>query len=314
MEKEIFIKKLQHIKLVAHRLGFQMTQYPENSLEVLKEIFSNKEYLDSCYGFEFDICFTKDCIPVVIHDKYIDDISDSQGLIKNYTLEELKKLNFGFRKSEKKDNALFYKIVTLEEILTFFESNIQLLENKIIKIETKDYIFTSKNNFTAKNLKMLASILNKFPALSKNIIHLSFWPFNLLVLKNIQKKNKYELIKNDLLCDYGFVVFLSRFMPFLDNLSLRIKANYTVKVSKQNSKRVNKQIHSDLFWINFANALKEKNMRYAIYKYGSVGLYTLNNTGEIEEICQRIHEDYLNENLEKIIITTDNPFSLKRLK
>ena len=92
MERQMFISELYHMKLIAHRLGYQMTQYPENSLEVLKSIFESKELLNACDGFEFDICFTKDHIPVVIHDKYIDDISDNYGLIEDYTLEELRKL------------------------------------------------------------------------------------------------------------------------------------------------------------------------------------------------------------------------------
>ena len=96
MERKEFIKEIKNIKLIAHRLGYQMTDYPENSLEVLKVIFKNKELLNACDGFEFDICFTKDHIPVVIHDKYVDDISDSYGLIKDYSLEELRKINFKF--------------------------------------------------------------------------------------------------------------------------------------------------------------------------------------------------------------------------
>ena len=110
------------MKLIAHRLGYQMTQYSENSLEVLKSIFENKELLNACDGFEFDICFTKDCIPVVIHDKYIDDFSDNYGLIEDYTLEELGILNFKFRKNLKFGNdSISYKIITLEEILTFLK-------------------------------------------------------------------------------------------------------------------------------------------------------------------------------------------------
>ena len=34
------------------------------------------------------------------------------------------------------------------DILTFFENNIALLENKIIKIETKDYIFTKNTDYS----------------------------------------------------------------------------------------------------------------------------------------------------------------------
>ena len=133
METKLFINELKHMKLIAHRLGYQMTNYPENSLETIKYIFENKDLLNTCDGFEFDICFTKDHIPVVIHDKYIDDISDNSGLIENYTLEQLQKINFKFRKSLNYNNDyLSFKIMTLKEILSFFENNISLLKNKII--------------------------------------------------------------------------------------------------------------------------------------------------------------------------------------
>ena len=315
MDRKELIKQLKNMKLIAHRLGYQMTKYPENSLEVLQAIFENKELLKVCYGFEFDICFTKDNIPIVIHDKYIDDITDNFGLIKDYNLEELRKMNFKFRKSlENTDNSISYKIITLEEILTFFQNNIMLLGNKIIKIETKDYIFCEKSNFDMKNLKIFADIINKFPKLSQNIVHLSFSPLNLLFFKKIQKKYNYEITRNDLLCDYNALVFFTRFMPYLDNISLRIKTRKLPKIDENYPKRVNNKIRSDLFWGNFVGALKEENLKYAINKYGTVGLYTLNGNDEIDEICKHIGEEFFSGNSEKIIITTNSPIYLKRLK
>lgn len=315
MERQLFINKLKHMKLIAHRLGYQMTNYPENSLETVKYIFENKDLLNTCDGFEFDICFTKDHIPVVIHDKYLDDISDNHGLIEDYTLEQLKKMNFKFRKSlNYNKNSLSYKIITLKEILTFFENNIALLKNRIIKIETKNYIFTTKKNLNTKSLTELANIINEFPSLHKNIIHLSYWPLNLLILKKIQRKNNYKLIKNDLLCDYNIIVLLTKIIPNLDNISLRIKASNSTKNYNKNSKKVNKKIEHDLFWMKLSNALKEKNLNYAINKYGSVNIYVLNNYNEINEFCNHISDDFFNSNFQNISITTNNPIYLKKIK
>ena len=315
MERQLFINKLKHMKLIAHRLGYQMTNYPENSLETVKYIFENKDLLNTCDGFEFDICFTKDHIPVVIHDKYLDDISDNHGLIEDYTLEQLKKMNFKFRKSlNYNKNSLSYKIITLKEILTFFENNIALLKNRIIKIETKNYIFTTKKNLNTKSLTELANIINEFPSLHKNIIHLSYWPLNLLILKKIQQKNNYKLIKNDLLCDYNIIVLLTKIMPNLDNISLRIKESNSTKNYNKNSKKVNKKIEHDLFWMKLSNALKEKNLNYAINKYGSVNIYVLNNYNEINEFCNHISDDFFNSNFQNISITTNNPIYLKKIK
>ena len=314
MNREVFIKSLKDMKLVAHRLGYKMTNYPENSIEVVKTIFASNKLLDACYGFEFDICFTKDHIPVVVHDKYIDDITDRYGMIKEYTIKELKKLTFGFRKSISNDKKLTYKIVTLDELLNFFEHNKKLLKDKIIKIETKDYIYTNKDNMNSKNLKTLADILNKYPSLNSNIIHLSFWPFNLSKLKKIQIKNKYLVTKNDFLCDFNCLVFLTKFMPYLDNISLRIKTNDLPVVSENNSKRVNKKIKFDTNWMKHSNALKEKNMKYAIKKYGMVNLYVLSNYDEIDEICNHMSLDFFKQNKDFIVITTDNPFYFKTSK
>ncbi len=314
MDRNELIKELKNIKLIAHRLGYQMTNYPENSIEVLETIFSDNILLSACHGFEFDVCFTKDHVPVVIHDKYIDDITDYCGLIKDYTLEELRKINFKFRKSMKRgNNSISYKIVTLEEVLHFFEKHISLLGNKIIKIETKDYIFFERNNFDAENLKELANILNRFSTLSQNIVHLSFWPLNLLFLKVIQNRNNYKLTKNDLLCDYGVVVSLTKFMPFLDSISLRIRTRELAKVSENNPERVNKKIRFDTFLMNCAGAVSEGTLQYAIDRYGTVGLYTLNSIDEIGELCRHLNADFLDENVQRIFITTNNPIYLKSI-
>ncbi len=66
--------------------------------------------------------------------------------------------------------------------------------------------------------------------------------------------------------------------------------------------------------MKFANALKEKNLKYAISKYGSVGIYTLNDYEEIDEICNNISGDFFKKNSKNIVITTNNPFYLKNLK
>lgn len=65
--------------------------------------------------------------------------------------------------------------------------------------------------------------------------------------------------------------------------------------------------------MNIANALKENNLKYALTKYNSVGIYTLNNYDEIAEICRNISENIFKENNDKIIITTNNPIYIKKI-
>lgn len=307
MQKKQFHKKVKKLKFVAHRLGFQMTEYPENSLYVLEEIFENKEMLDSCSGFEFDICFTKDHIPVVIHDKYIDDISDNIGLVKSYSINQLQKMNFGLRKSLNNGNNNFkFKIITLEEILKFFSFKHELLKDKIIKIETKDIV-----KFNTQNIKVLADIINQFPELSDNIIHLSFYPLNLIALKKIQKKNHFNSTKSDLLCDFRIVIMLSKILKNIDCISLRIKTKDFPKPQKQNSIRVNRKIFLDTLFMNLCNCINENTLQYAIKKYGSVNLYVLNSNDDIEEFCKKISNEFFEKNYEKFFFTTDNPYYLK---
>ncbi len=315
MERQILIDELKQMKLVAHRLGFKMTDYPENSLEVLETILKNKDLLDACAGFEFDICFTKDHIPVVIHDKYIDDITDKEGLVRSYTFDELRKLNFKFRKTQGNyGNTLEYKVITLEALLDFFQDSIDLLDDKLIKIETKDYYLSNKDNLTKKNLEVIAYLLQKYPDLTKNFVHLSFWPLNLAVLKRIQKKKHYPVVRSDLLCDYSIMVFLTHFMPFLDTISLRVKPAENFTLNKDYSKRMNKSIRFDQLCKRFSNATKEKNIRYGLAKYGTVGIYTVNELEELDELSKNLPSALFHEHKDDIYITTDNPVFLKKIK
>ena len=66
--------------------------------------------------------------------------------------------------------------------------------------------------------------------------------------------------------------------------------------------------------MKYSNAIKEKNLRYAINKYDSVGLYTLNDYEDIDEICNHIDVAFFKENSKNIVVTTDNPIYLKKMK
>ncbi len=313
MKKEILVKELKDVKLVAHRLGYQMTPYPENSLEAIEYIFKHQELLDSCYGFEFDICFTKDHIPVVIHDKYLDDVSNHNGLVRNYSLDVLRQFTFSFRKSVNASSTLSYKIITLEELLDFFNTHKDKLKDKIIKIETKDYFLYNRNNFNMKNISQFVEIVNRFPNLSRNIIHLSFWPLNLWLSKKIQKRKKYFVVPTDLLCDYSVAFFITHFMSSIDNVSLRIKVTDT-ETLKGTSKCVRRKIKRDLWLMKHANVLSNKRIKYVLKKYSTVGLYTLRTEKELDTLCQVLDEPFFKYYKDKIIITTDNPSILKKIK
>ena len=306
MDKAKFINSLSKSKLIAHRLGYKMTDYPENTINSIEAIFKNKKLLDACDGFEFDICFTKDHVPVVIHDKYVDDITSNEGAIKEYTFDELRKMNFGYKKSINKKYAGKYTILSLDELLTFFSKQKELLKDKVIKIETKDPC-----NINRYNLIILADMLNKYPSLSKNVVHLSYYPQNIIALKKVQAKRKYYKTKSDLLCENCLMVNMSRLTNSIDGISLRIKTTDLPKVSKNNTRRVNKKIRSDRFFMTFSNALSEKIIQYAISKYGYVSFYLLNTDDEINKFSKKVSEKLFAECHDSFVFTTDNPYELK---
>ena len=97
-------------RVCAHR-GFN-TAAPENSMPAFGAAVAM-----GAEEIEFDIWFTKDGIPVSMHDSKLDRVSDGTGRICEYTLDELRKFDFGAKRGE-----IFagMRIPTLEEILRKF--------------------------------------------------------------------------------------------------------------------------------------------------------------------------------------------------
>ena len=76
---------------IAHR-GFS-GKYPENTLLAFQ-----KGIEAGADGFEFDTHLTKDGEIVIIHDERLDRTTNAQGFVKDYTLEELRKVDMSFIK------------------------------------------------------------------------------------------------------------------------------------------------------------------------------------------------------------------------
>lgn len=76
------------MKVIAHR-GFS-GRYPENTMLAFE-----KAVEAGCDEIELDIQTTKDGVVVVIHDEQVDRTTDGEGFVRNYTYEQLSKLNAG---------------------------------------------------------------------------------------------------------------------------------------------------------------------------------------------------------------------------
>jgi len=103
--------------------------YPENTMLAFR-----KSYEAGMDGIELDVQFTKDRKLVVIHDELLDRTVNARGYVKDFTLDELKKMDAGIFKGEEFKGE---KIPTLDEVLEFFEG-----KEKVINIELKTGVFS----------------------------------------------------------------------------------------------------------------------------------------------------------------------------
>ncbi len=95
------------VRGINHR-GYSV-EAPENTLPAFR--------LSKLHGFRYvetDIHFTKDNVPVLIHDSKVDRTSNGTGEVKTLTWEEIRQFDFGQWKSE---NFVHTKIPSLEEFL-----------------------------------------------------------------------------------------------------------------------------------------------------------------------------------------------------
>ena len=97
-------------RVCAHR-GFN-TIAPENSMPAFGAAVAM-----GAEEIEFDLWFTKDGEIVSIHDSTLDRVSNGKGKVWEYTLEELRALDFGEKRGEQFKGM---KIPTFEEILKKF--------------------------------------------------------------------------------------------------------------------------------------------------------------------------------------------------
>lgn len=143
---------------------------PENTLEAFDLAIKMKSD-----GIELDVQLTKDGELVVIHDETIDRVSNGSGLVKDYTLKELKNFNY----NNGNLNYKFCEIPTLEEVYTLLKDtdlfiNVELktgiifyegIENKVIELAKKmsmkeRILYSSFNHYSVMKIKEIDSNAN----------------------------------------------------------------------------------------------------------------------------------------------------------
>jgi len=122
-------------------------------------------------GVEFDIQLTRDGEVVVIHDETVDRTSDGLGYVKDFSLSEIKKLNFNKRD---KISPFFMEIPTLAEVFellgpTKLKINVELktglvfyedIEEKALALAKKygildRIVWSSFNHYSVSEIKRL---------------------------------------------------------------------------------------------------------------------------------------------------------------
>lgn len=100
-------------KYFAHRgLHDNAGEAPENSMAAFSKA------VEAGYGMELDVHVTKDGIPVIFHDFKLERICGAEGIIEDYTYEELQQ--FTLCSSEE-------KIPKLEELLSMVRGRVPLI-------------------------------------------------------------------------------------------------------------------------------------------------------------------------------------------
>ena len=136
--------RMKYPRVCSHR-GFN-TIAPENSLPAFGAAVSM-----GADEIEFDLWPTKDMEIVSIHDKTLDRVSNGVGNVWEYTLEELKKLDFGVKYSPEFEGLT---IPTFEEILKKFSCHVVM--NIHIKFRE------NHKPYSEKALKKIVDLITKY--------------------------------------------------------------------------------------------------------------------------------------------------------
>lgn len=158
-------------KIIAHRGANKKA--PQNTVPAF--VTAVNEGAD---GFETDVHLSKDGVPVICHNYTIDATSDGKGEITSFTLEELKKFDFGSYFSEEFKGT---PLPTLDEFLEIATGS----NCEIINIELK----CPKDSNIGRLVRETLKSVKKFGCLDRVIIS-SFSPDVLRTVKEVDARCK----------------------------------------------------------------------------------------------------------------------------
>lgn len=177
-------QKEQNVRIWAHR-GCSM-QYPENTLPA----FHAAAELPQVTGIELDVQLTRDGQVVVFHDENVSRVTTGCQNVADYTLEELKNLEFK-QWEELSEKAEKITVPTLEEVFVLLKPYCQNNGLKI-NIEFK----TSVIRYEGIEEKTL--VLVKKYGLEPYIVYSSFWAESVKLIKELDPQAKTGMLAGNL--------------------------------------------------------------------------------------------------------------------
>jgi len=109
--------------IISGHRGGREEGFPENSLEGFQNVLRQTPAI-----FEIDPRLTKDSIIVLMHDATLDRTTTGKGLLKDYTIDQLKSV----RLKDSNGNVTPYSVPTLEEIIIWSKNK------TIVNLDKKD--------------------------------------------------------------------------------------------------------------------------------------------------------------------------------
>lgn len=195
-------------KIFAHRGASKYA--PENTMAAFK--LAHQMHAD---GIELDVQLTKDMVPVIIHDENVKRTTNGRGLVKDFLLKDLQKLDAGilFPKNFKGEN-----IPTLDEFLNWIQPtnmllNIELKNNlepyegmeAIILQMVKDYNMEKRVVYSSFNHYSLKEILKLNPKAEVAVLYHEklYKPWNYVASIGAKSAHpNYKMLNDEILANY----------------------------------------------------------------------------------------------------------------
>jgi glycerophosphoryl diester phosphodiesterase len=204
--------------------------YPENTMLAFEKAVEL-----GCTGIETDVQMTSDGVLVLIHDEMVNRTTECVGFVKDYTYNELRKLNAGSWFSSKYSGV---KIPSLEELLLFSAD-----KNLILNLEVKSEII----NYVGIEEKLI-ELIYKYN-IQERVIISSFNHYSTVKCKEISKNVKTGLLYYENLYkpqEYAKSAFADALHPYFYTLN-----NEIIKEAKKEGMLINTYTVNDINYMKY---------------------------------------------------------------